>query len=60
MKRNCLFILLVLMVTPLFAEHVDPETARKAAANFLSNNGVKSDQLTDLSKRYPEETVAVG
>ena len=34
----------------LFAEHVDPETARKVATTFLSNNGAKTDQLTDLSK----------
>lgn len=50
MKRSCLSVLLLLVVTPLFAEHVDPETARKAATTFLSNNGAKTNQLTDLSK----------
>lgn len=44
-------IILALMVSlPLFAEHVDPETARKVATAFLNNNGAKVDQLTDLSK----------
>ena len=35
---------------PMMAERVTPETARKAASNFLNNNGAKSAQLTDLSK----------
>ena len=35
---------------PLFAERVDPETARKVATTFLDNNGAKVTQLTDLSK----------
>lgn len=35
---------------PLFAERVDPETARKVATTFLNNNGAKAAQLTDLSK----------
>ena len=34
----------------MMAERVTPETARKAASNFLNNNGAKSAQLTDLSK----------
>ena len=50
MKRSCLFALLVLLAIPLFAEHVDPETARKVATTFLNNNGVRTSQLTDLSK----------
>ena len=50
MKRNCLFGLLLLTALPLFAENVDPETARKVATTFLKNNGAKTTQLTDLSK----------
>lgn len=50
MKKSCLFGLLLLLASPLFAEHVDPETARKVAQTFLNNNGVKAAQLTDLSK----------
>ena len=34
----------------MMAEHVPQETACKAAATFLTNNGAKSAQLTDLSK----------
>jgi len=42
---------LVLMVTmPTFAERVTSETAYKVASTFLSNNGAKSSQLTDISK----------
>lgn len=51
MKRFILILALVLMVaTPMMAERVTPETARKVAATFLSNNGAKAAQLTDLSK----------
>lgn len=50
MKKTSLLGLLLLAFMPLFAEHVDPETARKVATTFLSNNGAKADQLTDLSK----------
>lgn len=50
MKKTSILGLLLLAFMPLFAEHVDPETARKVATTFLSNNGAKSDQLTDLSK----------
>ena len=35
---------------PLFADPIDPETARKVASSFLSNNGANSNQLVDLSK----------
>lgn len=51
MKRLGYLITLLLTVSlPLFAEHVDPETARKVATTFLNNNGAKARQLTDLSK----------
>ena len=51
MKRFTLILALVLMMTmPMMAEHVTPETARKVAATFLSNNGAKTTLLTDLSK----------
>lgn len=51
MKRFTLILVWVLMVaTPMMAERVNPETARKVAATFLSNNGAKTAQLTDLSK----------
>ena len=51
MKRFTLIVALVLLAAmPMFAEHVDPETARKVAATFLNNNGAKAAQLTDLSK----------
>ena len=50
MKRFTLILALVLMVAmPSFAERVTSETARKVATTFLSNNGAKSNQLTDLS-----------
>lgn len=51
MKRFTLFVFLVAMVTsPMMAERVTPETARKVATTFLTNNGAKSAQLTDLTK----------
>lgn len=51
MKKLGFIITLILTVSlPLFAEHVDPETARKVATTFLNNNGAKTTQLTDLSK----------
>ena len=48
--KKYLIILALLASMPLFAERVDPETARKVATTFLSNNGAKASQLTDLSK----------
>ena len=46
-----MILALVLMVAmPMMAERVTPETARKVAATFLSNNGTKAAQLTDLTK----------
>ena len=51
MKRFTLMVALVLMMAmPLMAERVTPETARKVATTFLSNNGAKATQLADLSK----------
>lgn len=51
MKRFTMLVALLLMVAmPVRAERVTPETARKVAATFLTNNGAKSSQLTDLSK----------
>ena len=51
MKRFTITVALAVMMTmPMFAEHVDPETARKVATTFLNNNGAKATQLTDLSK----------
>ena len=51
MKRFTLFVFLVAMVTsPMMAERVTPETARKVATTFLTNNGAKATQLTDLTK----------
>ena len=48
--KNILLGLLLMAFLPLMAERVDPETARQVASTFLNNNGVKSAQLTDLSK----------
>ena len=42
--------MLLLTAMPTMAEHVTPETARKVATTFLTNNGAKAAQLTDLSK----------
>ena len=51
MKRFTTTLALLLLASlPMMAERVTPETARKAATNFLNNNGAKSAQLTDLSK----------
>lgn len=51
MKRFTITVALaVMMAMPVFAEHVDPETARKVATTFLNNNGAKAVQLTDLTK----------
>lgn len=51
MKRIPLILALVLMVAMhSYAERVTPETAQKVVTTFLNNNGVKSTQLTDLSK----------
>ena len=50
MKRFTLILVLVLIVAmPMFAKRVTSETARIVATAFLSNNGAKSTQLTDLS-----------
>ena len=51
MKRFTMILALLLMVVmPMMAERVAPETARKVAETFLNNNGAKSSQLTDLTK----------
>ena len=51
MKRFTIIVALVLMITmPMFAKRVPLETAQKVATTFLNNNGVKSAQLTDLTK----------
>lgn len=51
MKRIPLILALVLMVAMhSYAERVTSETAQKVVTTFLNNNGVKSTQLTDLSK----------
>ncbi len=50
MKRLSLFVaLLLIVVMPMMAERVTPETAQKVAKTFLNNNGAKSAQLTDLT-----------
>ena len=50
MKRF-LFSLVLMAILPAmaFAEHVEPARAQKAAKTFLSNNDVKSAQLTDVA-----------
>lgn len=48
--KKLLIIVAMLVTLPAFAKHVDLETAKKAAATFLNNNGAKATQLTDLSK----------
>ena len=48
--KNYLLGLLMMVSLPMMAERVDPITARQVAGQFLNNNGVKSSQLTDLSK----------
>ncbi len=50
MKKLYFIIVLLFAAIPLMAERVAPETAKKAAATFLNNNGAKAAQLTDLSK----------
>ena len=51
MKKSTIVLALMLMIVmPMMAEHVTPETARKVATTFLNNNGAKSSQLIDLSK----------
>jgi len=51
MKRFTMILALALMIAmPMMAERVKPETARKVATTFLSNNGAKATQLTNLSK----------
>lgn len=51
MKKALILCGLILtMSLSLFADRVPVETARKAAVNFLHNNGAKASQLTDLSK----------
>ena len=41
---------MLLLALPTKAERVTPETARKVATTFLSNNGIKNNQLTDLTE----------
>ena len=50
MKRF-LFSLALMALLPAmaFAEHVEPTRAQKAAKTFLSNNDVRSAQLTDVA-----------
>ena len=51
MKKLYILIgLFLFVVLPLKAERIAPETARKVAATFMTNNGAKSTQLTDLTK----------
>ena len=50
MKKLYLIAMLLLASLPLFAAHVDPVTAHKAASTFMNNNGGKITQLADLSK----------
>ena len=51
MKRFTMILALALLtVTPMLAERVTPEAARKVALTFFSNNGAKAIQLTDCSK----------
>ncbi|MBR0176375.1 MAG: C10 family peptidase [Bacteroidales bacterium] len=51
MKRLPIVLALMLaMSLPMTAERVTPETARKVASTFLTSNGAKSAQLTDLTK----------
>lgn len=50
MKKLYLFTILLLAALPLFATHVEPETARRVATHFLNNNGKTTVQLADLSK----------
>lgn len=50
MKRLTIIAALLMMVMPMMAKRVTPETARKVATTFLNNNGAKATQLTDLSK----------
>lgn len=45
-----LFMLMTLLQSMAVAEHVTPEKALKVAQTFLSVNGAKSDELTDISR----------
>ena len=42
--------MLLTAALPTMAERVAPEKAQKSARTFFNNNGVKADQLVDLSK----------
>ena len=48
--KKLLIVVALLAALPLFAERVDPETAHKVATTFLTNNGAKASQLTDLTR----------
>lgn len=51
MKKPIMIIAaLMLLVMPMMAERVTPETARKVATTFLQNNGAKTTQMAELSK----------
>ena len=49
--RTALFVLLLGAGMKSFAERVEPETAQRVAASFLRNNGVRSNQLNNVSNR---------
>ena len=49
--KAALFVLLLFAETRSYAERVTPEVARSVAVTFLNNNGVRSNQLTNLSER---------
>ena len=52
MRKPILIIAaLMLLVMPMMAEKVTPETARKVATTFLQNNGAKTAQMTELSQK---------
>ena len=51
MKKPIMIIAaLMLLIMPMMAERVTPETARKVATTFLQNNGAKTTQMVDLSE----------
>ena len=49
-KYTMILAAMLLLALPTKAERVTPETARKVATTFLSNNGAKANQLTDLTE----------
>ena len=55
LKKTFRFVLMALLISMAnlnsYAERVEPETAQRVATTFLRNNGVRPNQLTNISER---------